>query len=371
MLYNAALRRYRFFASMTRPILATIHLSALQHNYHQLKMRAPQSQAYAVVKANAYGHGLMRVAQALADADGFALLEIEQAQILREQGFTQPILLLEGVFEAEELSVCVAHDFRIAVHSEQQIAWLEQASLVRPLHVCLKLNTGMSRLGFEVERATELVGRLSQCAHAASITLMAHFATADEPGVGIDWQLARFKAATLGLNLPITLANSAALIDYPDVHGDWVRPGISLYGASPFSQRSAYDLGLQPAMSLTSRLIGIQTLAPGAVVGYGASFKAQNAMRIGIVACGYADGYPRHAPTGTPVLVEGKRSALVGRVSMDMLAIDITDIPSAQINSPVELWGQNLPIDEVATAAGTISYELMCAIAPRVTVISG
>lgn len=355
-------------AAMTRPIQATIHSAALQHNYHLLKARAPHSQAYAVIKANAYGHGLVRTAQALADADGFALLEIEQAQVLRELGFDLPILLLEGVFEPEELTICAEQDFRVAVHSEQQLVWLENARLAHPLRVCLKLNTGMNRLGFVAERAPELVRRLSANPNVLSITLMAHFATADEPAKGIDWQLARFRAATAGLNLPVTLANSAALFDYPQAQGEWVRPGIMLYGASPFADRSALSLGLQAAMSLTSRVIGIQAIEPGATVGYGATFRAEKPMHIGIVACGYADGYPRHAPTGTPIMVAGQRSQLIGRVSMDMLALDLTGIPAAQPGSPVELWGCNLSIDEVAAAAGTISYELMCAIAQRVPV---
>lgn len=355
---------------MARPILATIHTQALQHNYRLLKSRAPNSQVYAVIKANAYGHGLVRTAQALAKADGFAMLEIEQAQTLRELGFEQPILLLEGVFEPVELETCAQYDFRITVHSEQQLQWLESLDLPRPLRVCLKLNTGMSRLGFEAENVRGLVRRLSECSNVLSITLMAHFATADEPAKGVSWQLERFQAATAGLCLPVTLANSAALFDYPQTHAEWVRPGITLYGSSPFTERSARDLGLQPAMSLTSRLIGIQTLAAGDSVGYGAAFRADKAMRIGVVACGYADGYPRHAPTGTPVLVCGQRTRLVGRVSMDMLTVDLSDIHEAELGSTVELWGEHLPIDEVAKAAGTISYELMCALAPRVPVIT-
>ncbi|MDR3413965.1 MAG: alanine racemase [Formivibrio sp.] len=353
---------------MTRPIQVTIHTAALQHNYRLLKAHAPQSRAYAVIKANAYGHGLVRTAQALADADGFALLEIEQAQVLRELGFALPILLLEGVFEPSELMICAEQDFRIAVHSELQLQWLEEARLKHPVKICLKLNTGMNRLGFVAERAAELVLRLSRNPNVLSITLMAHFATADEPDKGIDWQLARFQAATANLHLPFTLANSAALIDYPQARGEWVRPGIMLYGSSPFAERSACDLGLRAAMSLTSRIIGVQEISAGDAVGYGASFHAEKPMRIGIVACGYADGYPRHAPTGTPVLVNGQRSQLIGRISMDMLALDLTEIPTAQIGSHVELWGNQLSIDEVAAAAGTISYELMCAIAQRVPV---
>ncbi len=355
---------------MTRPILATIHTQAIQHNYQLLKELAPNSQAYAVIKANAYGHGLVRTAQALAKADGFALLEIEQAQVLRELGFEQPILLLEGVFEPVELELCAQYDFRVAIHNELQMQWLEHADLPQPLRVCLKLNTGMSRLGFEAEHAKKLVARLSECANVLSITLMAHFATADEPGKGVDWQFERFQSATAGLNLPVSLANSAALFDYPQTHGEWVRPGITLYGSSPFTERSANDLGLKPAMSLTSRIIGVQSLNPGTAVGYGATFQAEKPMRIGIVACGYADGYPRHAPTGTPVLVCGQRTRLIGRVSMDMLAVDLTDIPQSEVGSPVELWGERLSIDDVAAAAGTISYELMCALAQRVPVIT-
>ncbi len=353
---------------MTRPILATIHTRALQHNYRLLKARAPASRAWAVVKANAYGHGLLRTARALADADGFALLEIEQALVLREAGFDQPVLLLEGVFEPDELPVCALHDFHVTVHGEQQLHWLESARLARPLHVCLKLNTGMSRLGFEAERAGEIAARLSRCPNVCSITLMMHFATADDPALGIEWQLERFRRATGGLNLPVSMANSAALLDYPRTHAQWVRPGITLYGSSPFATRPARELGLQPAMTLGSSIIAIQQLAPGTRVGYGATYRAEEPMRIGIVACGYADGYPRHAPTGTPVLVAGKRTGLVGRVSMDMLAVDLTAIPEADVGSVVELWGKNLSIDEVASAAGTISYELMCALAQRVRV---
>lgn len=351
---------------MTRPILATIHSEALQHNYRQVKSYAPRSQAFAVIKANGYGHGLLHVAAALADADGFALLELEQAVRLRQQGFVQPILLLEGIFSAADLQVCAELDLRIALHCAEQVAWLEQASLSRPLTVALKLNTGMNRLGFVVETARDWARRLAGCPNVASLALMAHFATADEPDVGIDWQLQRFRDATAGLNVPVSLANSAAIIDYPAAHADWIRPGIMLYGASPFAERSAADLGLLPAMTLSSRVISTQSLQPGDTVGYGATFRASAPMRIGTVACGYADGYPRHAPTGTPVWVAGCRTRLLGRVSMDMLAVDLTDVPAASVGSPVELWGRNVSIDEVAAAAGTISYELMCAIAQRV-----
>ncbi len=224
----------------------------------------------------------------------------------------------------------------------------------------------MNRLGFPASQARELAARLQRCANVASVTVMQHFATADEPEKGIDQQLARFKAATEGLALPQSLANSAATLAYPQTHAQWNRPGIVLYGSSPFAQRSAQDLGLQAAMTLQSELIAIQDLQPGDQVGYGATFTADRAMRIGVVACGYADGYPRVAPTGTPVTVDGVATRLVGRVSMDMLTVDLSAVPAARIGSKVELWGQNQPIDAVAHAAGTLGYELMCAVTTRV-----
>ncbi len=352
---------------MTRPIQALIHGAALQHNYHLSKTMAPRAFVWAVIKANAYGHGLERVTSALGDADGFAILEIEQAIALRESGETKPILLLEGVFSADELALCARYKLSMAVHEPRQLAWLEATSLPDPVHVSLKLNTGMNRLGFVAEDAQLWSARLQACRNVASLTLMMHFATADEPARGIDWQWSRFTAANEKLGLPVCAANSAALFAYPHTHGAAVRPGIVLYGSSPFVERSASDLGLKAAMTLQSKIIGTQDLQPGDTVGYGATFRAEKPMRIGVVACGYADGYPRHAPTGTPVWVAGQRTRLIGRISMDMLTIDLTGL-NADIGSEVELWGQNLPIDEVAAAAGTISYELMCALAPRVPV---
>lgn len=355
---------------MTRPIQLTIHTAALKHNYQLAKLRAPQSRAFAVIKANAYGHGMQRVATALADADGFALLEIDQALALRQSGVSKPILLLEGVFSAEELKTCAAHNLMVALHHEQQLAWLESTALQRPVHAFLKLNTGMNRLGFVAERAAELAQRLSPCSNLASLGVMSHFSCADEASIGIAAQRQRFFAAVDGLNLPISLANSAAILDYPEVACDWVRPGLMLYGASPFAERSAKDLGLQAAMSLRSQIISTQVLQTGDCVGYGAQFCADRTMRIGTVACGYADGYPRHAPTGTPVWLAGRLTRLLGRVSMDMLAIDLTDFPDVAEGASVELWGRHLPIDVVAKAASTISYELMCAISSRVPVIT-
>ncbi|AZN35187.1 alanine racemase [Iodobacter ciconiae] len=353
---------------MTRPIRAVIHTDALAANYAHIKACAPGSKVFAVVKANAYGHGLANMVTALPHADAFAILEMPSALSLRALGVKQPILLLEGVFSAAELQLCAKHDFWLSVHDECGMGWLENTDLSSPVHVFLKLNTGMNRLGFPAEQAPLLVERLKQCSHVASITLMAHFATADDPGQGVAAQRARFDAACHGLQLPVSLANSAALLAYPETQQQWVRPGIALYGSSPFSEKSAAELGLQAAMTLSAEVISVQELKVGETVGYGAGFVAVRPMRIGIVACGYADGYPRHAPTGTPVLVDGVRSCLIGRVSMDMLAVDLSDLPASGLASQVELWGKNLPIDEVALAADTIGYELMCAIAARVPV---
>lgn len=355
---------------MSRPIEALFNATALAHNYQLIQQRAPKARALAVIKANGYGHGVERVVAALPEADGFAILEIEPAIQLRRKGVSQPILLLEGVFSAAELVDCAEYNLSIAVHSVLHIEWLEQAQLVRPLSIFLKLNTGMNRLGFPAESAPQWASRVQQCSSVADVTLMTHFATADEPELGIAAQWQRFCAATVDLNLPISTANSAAIFAYPEVQGDWVRPGVALYGASPFAAQTAQSLGLQAVMSLRSQVIAVQTLSAGDTVGYGAAFTAEHTMRIGIVACGYADGYPRHAPTGTPVWIAGQRTRLLGRVSMDMLCIDLTPWPHLGMGSDVELWGAHLPIDEVATAAGTISYELMCALTARVPVRS-
>lgn len=353
---------------MSRPIQARFNSVALAHNYQLIQQRAPTARVFAVIKANAYGHGVQRVVEALPNADGFAILEINAAIELRRLGVQQPILLLEGVFSAAELTVCAEFDLAIALHLPVHIEWLEQAQLARPIAVFLKLNTGMNRLGFAAESAPAWAERLARCPNVASVTVMTHFACADEPSKGIDRQWQRFIAATQSLALPTSSANSAAIFAYPQAHGTWVRPGLALYGSSPFSDQSAASLGLQTVMSLCSEVIATQIVAAGESVGYGASFIAPAPMKIGIVACGYADGYPRHAPTGTPVWVAGQKTRLLGRVSMDMLCIDLTPWPELDVGSPVELWGEHLPIDEVASAAGTLSYELMCAIAARVPV---
>jgi alanine racemase len=334
------------------------------------KAHAPRSRTWAVVKANAYGHGLLRVAEALEAADGFALLDLDDAVRLRDAGIRKPILLLEGVFALEDLGVVAEHGLSMVVHTAEQIDLLESAGLPVRVPVYLKMNSGMNRLGFAPERYRSVCKRLSGTQAAGAITLMTHFADADGAS-GVAEQLARFGAATADLGLPRSLANSATVLRFPEAHADWIRPGIMLYGCSPFADRTADSIGLLPVMSLTSELIAVQTLKPGDRVGYGCTFSADAPMTIGVVACGYADGYPRHAPTGTPVLVEGRRTRTVGRVSMDMITVDLTGFPQARVGSPVVLWGEGLSADEVAAAAGTVSYELLCALAARVPQYEG
>ena len=351
---------------MSRPIHAVVHLGALRHNYAVAKSTAPRSKVFAVVKANAYGHGLERAFRALGQvADGFATLELDGAVRLREQGFKGPILLLEGFFAASELEVIAAHDLSTAVHHEGQLAMLEQARLAKPLDIWFKINTGMNRLGFAPARVRAGLERLGASGAARGVTLMTHFANSDGPP-GIEEAVQRFEHVTQGYRFPRSLANTAAIFAHPETHADVVRLGIGLYGATPFAQRTAESLGLHPAMTLSSELIAIQELKAGDCVGYGSTFRAERDMRIGVVACGYADGYPRHAPSGTPVMVGDSRTRTVGRVSMDMLTVDLSTVPGAHVGTPVTLWGDGLAIDEVAASAGTVGYELMCAVMPRV-----
>jgi alanine racemase len=353
---------------MSRPIRATVSTAALRHNYGVAKKAAPHSRVYAVLKANAYGHGIERVAHALAGADGFATLEIDGALMLREQFPAAPVLLLEGCFNPSELSAASVASIATVVHCEEQLAMLEADRLADPVDAWLKVNTGMNRLGFPAALARAVYERLEKCGNVRAITLMTHFAESELPD-GVRDPMRRFQEATRGLDRPRSLANTAAILAHPESHADICRLGIGLYGATPFADRPAKALGLKPAMRLESRLIAVQELAPGAAVGYGSTFRAELPMRIGVVACGYADGYPRHAPTGTPILVGGARTRTVGRTSMDMLTVDITAVPSARVGAPVVLWGDGIPVDEVATAAGTVGYELLCALTRRVPVL--
>ncbi|MBI3431567.1 MAG: alanine racemase [Hydrogenophilales bacterium] len=350
-----------------RPIQARISIGAMAHNLRVARSHAGGARIFAVVKANAYGHGLSRARRALAAADGFAVLTLEEAANLRLMGVDQPIVLLEGLFGADEIATCSELDLWPVLHHAAQLDWLQQQPPARPIQVFLKFDSGMHRLGFPLVEHAAIVARTKSLAGVAGITLMTHFAQADEPA-GVDWQLQPFLHELAGHDLPWSSANSAALLRYPETRGTWVRPGLMLYGASPFADVTAAELGLRPAMTLQSEVIGVQRLQAGEGVGYGQLFRADRPMRVGIVACGYADGYPRHALTGTPVLVDGRASRTLGRVSMDMLCVDLSDCPAAGVGSPVVLWGEGLPVDTVASAAGTSSYELLCALAARVPV---
>ena len=350
---------------MARPLFACIDLEALAANIVRVRACAPGAQVLAVVKANAYGHGLDRVLPALSGADGLALVELDAALRLRAAGYRRPIVLLEGFFDAQEIDEIAERSIGVVVHDAEQVRMLEHARNSRPVEVFVKVNTGMNRLGFAPGDVARACARLAAAPGVSALRLMTHFARADEPD-GLADAIGRFEAACRGLSYPRSLANSAGVIRFREVGGDIVRPGIMLYGATPFPDRSADTLGLLPAMTLRSRLIGIQWLAANETVGYGGSFRVPRATRIGVVACGYADGYPRHAPSGTPVLVAGVRVPTAGRVSMDMLTVDLTLVPDARVGNDVVLWGKGLPVDEVAQAAGTVGYELLCAVAPRV-----
>jgi alanine racemase len=351
-----------------RPISATIDLAALRHNYGVARRLAPGAAALAVVKANAYGHGIARAARALADAGGFAVVELDAAVRLRETGFEQPIVLLEGFFEARELAVI--REFRLTpvIHSFEQIGMMRTLRAGPPIPVMVKLDSGMNRLGFEPHDFGAALEKLKADPAVGTITLATHFATADDER-GVQWQLEIFDRATAGQSMPRSLANSAAILRHPQTHADVVRPGIMLYGCSPFDGTTGADVDLKPVMTLASEIIAVRDLAPGEAVGYGGAYTAETAQPIGVVACGYADGYPRHAPTGTPVLVGDRLTRTLGRVSMDMLTVDLSGVPEARVGTRVVLWGEGNPVEHVATAAGTVGYELLCALAPRVRII--
>ncbi len=354
---------------MSRPIVATLDLSALRNNLQVARQAAPHSRIWSVVKANAYGHGLDRVWSGLGSTDGFAMLNLEEAILLRERGWKGPILMLEGFFHADELAIFDQYRLTTSLHSNWQVKALANARLKAPLDVYLKMNSGMNRLGFTADRIHSIWQQLRAISNVGQLTLMAHFADAELPE-GIVEPLARVEQAAEGLDCARSLANSAATLWHPEAHYDWVRPGIILYGASPSGQWcDIANSGLRPVMTLRSEIIGIQNLKAGDTVGYGSRYRAGEEQRIGIVAGGYADGYPRHAPSGTPIQVDGVLTRTVGTVSMDMLAVDLTPCPQAGIGSPVELWGNEVKVDDVAAASGTVGYELLCALAPRVPVI--
>lgn len=352
---------------MPRPLVAITDLAALRANLALARSAVPGAKVWAVVKADAYGHGLAQAVSAFESADGLSLIEFDRAVRLRELGWQKPIMMMQGVFDLRDLPVLADYALQPVIHNAEQLAMLEQSPGLPPLAVHLKVNSGMNRLGFSPSQVHEVYLRLLALPSVRSVSLMTHFANAETHGTqpDVSTQLALFQAATAGIEAEISLSNSAAILVQPQLKSDWIRPGVMLYGGSPGGV-DARTVGLQPAMTLESAIIATQSLKTGETVGYGSLFIAPAPMRIGIVACGYADGYPRHAPTGTPVLVEGVRTRVLGRVSMDMLSVDLSPVPGADVGSRVTLWGTGLPVDEVAAAAGTIGYELMCAVAPRV-----
>ncbi|MBP7580600.1 MAG: alanine racemase [Vogesella sp.] len=344
-----------------RPLIASIRLDHFRHNY-LLARQQHGGRALAVVKANAYGHGAVRCAQAVADvADGYAVACLEEALQLRAAGISLPILLLEGVFEPAELAEVQAHDLWLVVQNREQLAMLLAAPATKPYRVWLKMDSGMHRAGFFPADYTAAYRELQESGKVDAIVKMTHFARADEPGCpATDAQIAAFDAATAGLGGDTSLANSAGIMIHAAARRDWGRPGIMLYGATPLPAGHAANVGLKAVMQLTTRIFGVRELGVGEPVGYGASFHTERPTRVGLMACGYADGYPRLASTGSPVLIDGIRSRVIGRVSMDMMTVDLTDIPQAGVGSTVELWGDNISVNDVAAHAGTIGYEVLC-----------
>lgn len=348
----------------------SINLTALRHNLQRVRQAAPGCRVMAAVKADGYGHGLVRVAKALNDSDGFGVACIDEALQLRAAGITAPITLLEGFFHADEIPLIEQHRLDLLLHHADQIAALERATIRTPIRVWLKIDTGMHRLGVSPENVPSLWRRLESHPGLRPVGQMTHLACADElnhPATA--QQLQRFAMATESLPGERAIANSAGILGWPETHDDWVRPGIMLYGVSPFVGGHAADHDLQPVMTLSSELIAVNMTQAGDTVGYGGAWLCPEAMPVGVVAVGYGDGYPRHAGHGTPVLVNGRRVPLIGRVSMDMICVDLRTQPEARIGDPVVLWGEGLPVEEVAVVAGTIPYELLCSVTRRVALV--
>lgn len=348
----------------------SIDLTALRHNLQRVRQAAPGCRVMAAVKANGYGHGLVRVAQALSDSDSFGVACINEALELRTAGISAPITLLEGFFHPDELPLIEQHRLDLLLHHPDQIAALEQATFANSIRVWLKIDTGMHRLGFAPQSVASQWQRLEQHPGLLPLGQMTHLACADEPQhPATNEQLQRFRQATDGLPGERAIANSAGVLGWPETHADWVRPGIMLYGVSPFVGGRAAEHDLKPVMTLSSELIAVNELKKGDAVGYGGTWICPEAMPVGVVAVGYGDGYPRHASHGTPVLLNGRRVPLIGRVSMDMICVDLRSQPEARIGDPVVLWGEGLPVEEIAEAAGTIAYELLCGVTQRVALV--
>jgi len=356
---------------MSRPAQVVINLAALRHNFSRVRALASASRIIAVVKADAYGHGLVRVAQALPAADAFGVACLEEATELRDAGIGQPIILLEGPYTGGELTEIVRLGLDVVIHHEDQIRMLEQYQGNGAVKVWMKIDSGMHRLGFDPAVVPTCWLRLQKCESIQQdINLMTHMANASNPDSDMTQrQLDIFNKTCAGIPGLRTLANSAALLAWPQTHADYVRPGLMLYGVSPMDGKTATDHNLLPVMSLRSKLISIRHVNRGEPVGYGADWLCPEAMPIGIVAAGYGDGFPRHGRTGTPVMINGRRSQIIGNPSMDMLTVDLRNIPGVKIGDPVELWGDALPVEDVAKSAKTIPYELLCAVHKRLKVI--
>ncbi len=352
---------------MSRPARVCIHLPALSHNLTKVRELAPHSKVMAIVKADGYGHGIVRVAQALKEANAYGVACLEEATILREAGIKKAIVLLEGFYSSSEFEQISELNIDVVIHHQNQLLMLEEHSAIKPMNVWLKIDTGMHRLGFAADEFDNVMQRLQQCDSVANpIRLMTHLAAANERDTVLTHQqLDCFQKLSKDMSLEKTISNSAAVLDIEKSHGDWVRPGLMLYGISPFANNTGHDHGLQPAMTLESELISVKQLKKGDTVGYGASWSCPEDMPIGIVAAGYGDGYPRHAPSGTPVLINETRAALIGRASMDMMAIDLRNQPNAKVGDAVVLWGKGLPVEEIARSANTVPYQLLCAVHKR------
>jgi len=352
---------------VSRVPVITVDAAALRNNLAVVRRFASRARVIAAVKANAYGHGLIHAARALADADAFGVARVEEALSLRAAGIKHPIVVLEGAFDAAQLDAAAGHDLQLVVHCFEQIAMLEQHAKSHRFAVWLKLDTGMNRLGFRLEELASAHSRLAGCAAVGTLRLLTHLASAEDVGgAETKMQLERFRESSALLGLECSIANSAGIIGWPEAHAEWVRPGLMLYGASPFAERSAADLGLLPAMTFATRVIAVRNVAAGEAIGYNGIWRAQRRSRIAVVAVGYGDGYPRCMRAGAPALINGREASVVGRVSMDMTMLDATDLPNVAVGDEVTLWGRGLPAERVARYADTIAYELFCRIAERV-----
>ncbi|MCF6203967.1 MAG: alanine racemase [Methylococcaceae bacterium] len=352
---------------MTPAAYATINMRSVSHNIKKVREYAPRAKIMAVIKANAYGHGLLSIASELKDVDAFAVARVDEGIRLRKAGFTKRIIILEGFVCEEELQVIIKNNLDVVVHSLEQVDILEKYSTIKKISVWLKHDTGMNRLGFRINEFTSVYQRLMGCSNVnQSITLITHLSSADTNSPTTSEQIKIFNESVNNYSAEKSIANSAGIIAWPNSILDWVRPGLMLYGVSPFIENTGKEIGLEPVMSLYSRLIAVKDIEKGETVGYAGTWVSDKKTKIGVVSIGYGDGYPRYAQTGTPVLINGKRVPLIGRVSMDMITVDLSDQIDVKLGDKVMLWGDGLAVEEIAKYADTIPYTLLCGITPRV-----